>query len=92
MGEGLPWRLSGKEPPCQCRRHGFSPWRRNWQPTPVFLPGESRGQRGLVGFSPGVCKRVGHDLATKQQLMGETQEDWKLSRIAEAFSSSTMFS
>ena len=28
------------------------PWRRAWQPTPVFLPGESHGQRGLVGYSP----------------------------------------
>ena len=27
-------------------------WRRKWQPTPVFLPGESRGQRSLVGCSP----------------------------------------
>ena len=42
----------------QCRRPGFDPWvgkipwRRAWQPTPVFLPGESRGQRSLVGYSP----------------------------------------
>ena len=28
------------------------PWRRKWQPTPVFLPGESLGQRSLVGYSP----------------------------------------
>jgi len=28
------------------------PWRREWQPTPVFLPGESHGQRSLVGCSP----------------------------------------
>ena len=39
---GLPWWLSGQEPSCQCRRHGFDtwlgkiPWRRKWQPTPVF--------------------------------------------------------
>ena len=56
------WRGSGgKETTCQCRRHqrpGFSPlvgkiqWRRKWQPTPVFLPGESHGQRGLAGYSP----------------------------------------
>ena len=30
------------------------PWRMKWQPTPVFLPGESRGQRSLVGYSPWV--------------------------------------
>ena len=50
----------GKEPPA-CRRHkrcrfdpwvGKIPWRRKWQPTPVFLPGESRGQRSLAGHSP----------------------------------------
>ena len=28
------------------------PWRRKWQPTPVFLPGESHGQRSLAGCSP----------------------------------------
>ena len=51
----------GKEPACKCRRHkrhrfhpwvGKIPWRRAWQPTPVFLPGESHGQRGLAGYSP----------------------------------------
>ena len=48
-------------PPCQCRRrkrHRFNPWvrkipwRRAWQPTLVFLPGEFHGQRSLVGYSP----------------------------------------
>ena len=40
-----------------CRRHEFDlcvgkiPWRRKWQPTPVFLPGEFHGQRSLVGYS-----------------------------------------
>ena len=52
---------SGKEPTCQCRRckrHRFNPWfrkipwRRAWQPTPVFLPIESLGQRSLSGYSP----------------------------------------
>ena len=31
---------------------GRSPWRRKWQPTPVFLPGKSYGQRSLVGYNP----------------------------------------
>ena len=31
---------------------GKIPWRRKWQPTPVFLPGESHGWRSLVGYSP----------------------------------------
>ena len=40
-------------------------WRR--EPTPVFLPGESHGQRSLVGYSPWGRKRVGHDLAIKHK-------------------------
>ena len=35
---------------------GRSPGERNWQPTPVFLPGKSHGQRSLVGYSPWGCK------------------------------------
>ena len=46
---------------------GKIPWRRKWQPVPVFWPGKSHGQRNLVGYNPWVCKRTGHDLATKQQ-------------------------
>ena len=51
---------AGKEPTCQSRRCkrcrfdpwvGKIPWRREWQPPPVFLPGESCGQRSLVGCS-----------------------------------------
>ena len=57
----------GKESTCQCRRHRRPrfhpwirkiPWRRKWQPTPVFLPGKSQGQRSLVGYSPGGCKEL----------------------------------
>ena len=33
-------------------------WRREWLPTPVFLPGESHGQRSLVGYSPWGCKEL----------------------------------
>ena len=43
------------------------PWRRAWQPTPVFLPGESHGQRSLVGYSPWGHKRVRRDLVASQQ-------------------------
>ena len=32
------------------------PWRRAWQPTPVFLSGDSLGQRSLAGYSPWGCK------------------------------------
>ena len=41
------------------------PWRRKWQPTPVFLP---RKPLSLAGYSPWGCKRVGHDLVTKQRM------------------------
>ena len=39
---------------------GKIPWRRKWLPTPVFLPGESHGQRILAGYSLRGY-RVGHD-------------------------------
>ena len=62
---GFPGGTSGKDPACQCRRHKgckFDPWvemilrKRAWQLTPVFLPGESNGQRSLVGCSHGVSE------------------------------------
>ena len=37
---------------------GKIPWRREWLPTPVFLPGEFHGQRSLVGYSPLVCNEL----------------------------------
>ena len=40
------------------------PWRRKWQPAPVFLPGKSHGQR-LAGYSTWGCKRVRPDLVTE---------------------------
>ena len=46
---------------------GRFPWRKKWQSTPVFLSGESHGQRSLVGHSPQGHKRVRYDLVTRQQ-------------------------
>jgi len=75
---GFPGGTSGKEPTCQCRkhkRHGFDPWvrkipwRRAWQPTPVFLPKESHGQRGLAGYSPQGCKESDVTEATEHACM-----------------------
>ena len=43
-------------------------WSRKWQPTPICLPEKSHEQRTLAGYSPGGRKRVGHSLATKQQV------------------------
>ena len=37
---------------------GETPWGREWQPTPVFWPGEPHGQRGLVGISLCVRKEL----------------------------------
>ena len=73
--EGPPWWLSCKEPAFQSRRHGRwecdlwvrkIPWRRAWQPAPIFLSGEfPRAEE------PGVLQSMGSqesdDLATKQQ-------------------------
>ena len=65
---GLPWWLSGEESTCQFSRCSFISWRREWswvgkipwrrerQPTRALLPGESHGQRSLVGHSPWCCK------------------------------------
>ena len=58
----LSWWLNGKESTCQCRRCRFdlwvtkTPWRKKWQPTPVFLPGKFHGQRRLSGYNPWDCK------------------------------------
>ena len=46
--------------------HGFEPWRRAWQPTPVFLSGNSHGQRSLVGYSPSGCNKSDMTKATEQ--------------------------
>ena len=74
---GLPRWLS-RRLHLQCRRHGFNPWvrkipwRRKWQPTPVYLPGESHGQRNLAGLQFMGSQRVGHNwtnLAGTQPLL-----------------------
>ena len=54
----FPTNADSEESACQGRRLEFNPWvrkipwSRKWQPTPVFLPGKSHGQRNLVGYSP----------------------------------------
>ena len=63
--KGFSGGASGKEHIGQCKRHkrrrldpwvGKIFWRRAWQPTPVFFPGESHEQRSLAGYSPYSCK------------------------------------
>ena len=61
VSSGLPWWLSGKESSCNAGDAGDLgmipwvgkiPWRRKWQPTSVFLPGKSHGQRNQADHSP----------------------------------------
>ena len=60
-----------KESLQKCGRPGFDswvgkiPWRRAWQPTPVFLPGESPWKRSLEGYSLKGSQRIWHDWVTK---------------------------
>ena len=64
------WLKKKKKSTCQCRRCKLDPctrkipWRRKWQPTPVFLPGKSRGQRSLVGCRLWGCTESGTTEAT----------------------------
>ena len=53
---------------------GEDPLEKEMQPTPVFLPGKSHGQRSLARYSPRGCRRVRHDLAPKtaKQITKET--------------------
>ena len=73
---GFPKWRSGKESACHCLRYKrlkFDhwvrkiPWRRKWQPTPVFLPGKSCGQRSLAGCSPWGCKELNTRAETEQR-------------------------
>ena len=88
---GLPWLLSGKETSCQCRRqrHGYNPWvrkipwRREWLPTPVFLPGKSHGQRNLMGNSP--CARKELDTTDQPGMHKKPKHSFFLFFIVLAF-------
>ena len=60
---------------------GKIPWRRAWQPTPPFLPGESDGQRSLAGYSPGDHKEVDRTKATEYAhthwMVKDAKTGWK---------------
>ena len=69
-GNRNPGGTSGKEPTCQCRRHRRHrldprvrkiPWRRKWQPTTLFLPGEFPWTEEPGGLQSIALQRVGHD-------------------------------
>ena len=71
---GLLWCLRCWRVCLQYGRPGFDPWvgkipwRRKWQPSPVFLPGKSHGQRNLAGYSQW-GHRVGHDWVTNTSIL-----------------------
>ena len=76
---GLQVTLMVKNPPANAGdRYGFDPWIGNipwsmkWQPTPVFLPGESHGQSNLAGYSPWGRKELDMTEATWLAYMHDT--------------------
>ena len=75
--DDFPGGSEGKSICLQGRRPRFDPWvgkipwRRKWQPTPVFLSGESHGRRSLVGYSP----RGHKESDTPEQLHLHFQDD-----------------
>ena len=83
LNGGFPGSTSGKESDCHGRIHKRHrsyplirkiPWRRAWQPTPVFLPGESHGQRSLVG-----SQRVSHDKwLSRHTILNEINPEYSL--------------
>ena len=87
-GRGFTGVSDCKESACNARRPRFDPWvrkmlwRREWLPTPVFLPRESHGQRSVAGYSPWVHK----ELDTTEQLtllsyVGRI--DWTIGHVVE---------
>ena len=83
----LPKWHNGKESPCQCRRlkrYRFNPWgrkipwRREWQPTPMFLPEKFHGQRSPAGYRPWGHKES--DMTERLSLSLSTWKAWRRSR------------
>ena len=84
---GFPGGTGGKELAYQCKRHQRCridpwfekrPWRRAWQPIPVFLPGESHEQRNLAGYNP-----QGHKESDTTEAMNHPdKQELQLARIA----------
>ena len=68
-------------------RGGKDPLEKEWQPTPVFLPGNSHGQRSQVGYSPWWCKRAGQDWVTEHTHTQSTDRTgvWKKCKMCKKF-------
>ena len=90
FAKGISGGTSGKEPTCQCRKHkkqGFNPWVgkipwwRKWQPTPVFLSGESPWTEEPGGLRSMGLQRVKHkwnDLACVRLMEHPPCTPWRL--------------
>ena len=87
---GILWWLSSKEFACSARGAGDAgpvpwvgkiPWRRKWQPTPVFLPGESHGQRSLEGYGPWGRKELNTTKATEHVHTGLPLVQWLVRQV-----------
>ena len=74
LASRLPWWLRWQRIHLRCRRPGLnpwvgkSPWQRVWQPTPVFLPGESPWTEEPGGLQSMGSQRAGHHWTTKHSL------------------------
>ena len=90
---GRPWWLRWRRILLQYRRPEFDPWvgkipwRRKWLLTPVFLPGESHGQRSLTGYSP--WGREESD-TTEWLTLSLSLNNLTLSTLLESFSSASI--
>ena len=62
--------------------YSTSSWRRAWQPTPVFLPGESHGQRSLGASSPRGCKESDKTEAAQHALYTTDAMDFIYTQIS----------
>ena len=85
MSMAFPGGSVAKNPPVMQERRisswvGKIPCRRKWQPTPVFVPGESHGQKSLVAYSPWGCK----ELNTTERL-NNYNKMWSLSEYCSCF-------
>ena len=87
-GRGFPGVSDCKESACNARRPRFDswvqkmPWRREWLPTPVFLPRESHEQRSLAGYSPWVHKEL--DMTEQLTLLSYVGRiDWTIGHVVQ---------
>ena len=79
-----------KESVCQCRSHrrhkldlwvGRITWRRKWQPNPVFLLGQSQGQRSLVGYTQSMASIDSHKESDNTEQLTTPHDEGSLANI-----------